>query len=63
MDRIRKTLAVRGRGWAGWFLLLVAVLGLAGCASTQDDDDISARPWNTPRQWETGLPPGMYEGR
>lgn len=50
---------------AFWLLLcLLAVIagGLAGCA-TQDPDNLSARPWNTPRSWEHGLPPEMLEGR
>jgi type IV pilus biogenesis protein CpaD/CtpE len=50
---------------ASWLLLcLLAVIagGLAGCA-TQDPDNLSARPWNTPRSWEHGLPPEMLEGR
>jgi type IV pilus biogenesis protein CpaD/CtpE len=52
------------RRWGLCLCLLVVVLtgGLAGCASS-DSDDISARPWNAPRHWETGLPSGMYEGR
>ena len=49
------------RGFSVLMLLLV-VLGAAGCAST-GEDDISARPWNEQRTWETGLPSGMYEGR
>jgi hypothetical protein len=43
-------------------LLIVAGVLLAGCATTEPDN-ASARPWNQPRGWETGLPPGMYEGR
>ena len=43
-------------------LLVVAGVLLAGCA-TAEPDNASARPWNQPRGWETGLPPGMYEGR
>ena len=43
-------------------LLLLAVLGLAGCAST-DPENLSERPWNAPKVWENGLPAGMMEGR
>jgi hypothetical protein len=38
------------------------VLSLIGCA-TEDPDNDSARPWNTPRTWENGMPPGYYERR
>lgn len=44
---------------------LVLALGLAqfvtGCAT--NDENLSERPWNTPRSWETGLPSGMTEER
>ncbi len=48
----------------GAFLLLVvlAAMGLAGCASTESDN-VSVRPWNSPRGWESGLPSTMTEGR
>jgi hypothetical protein len=45
-------------------LLLLAV-GLAfsiGCATTEDDN-LSERPWNAPKSWETGLPQQMMQGR
>lgn len=47
-----------------WFclVLMVAACWLSGCA-TKDPDDIEARPWNSPRGWESGLPPGMFERR
>jgi hypothetical protein len=44
------------------FLTALAVLNLCGCA-TNDAENASARPWNSPRGWEYGLPPGLYEGR
>jgi hypothetical protein len=50
------------RSWllAGlWLLLLTAVWG---CTSP-DPANRSARPWNTPKQWETGLPSAILEGR
>lgn len=43
--------------WLGW----VCMAGW-GCSST-DPANRSARPWNTPKQWETGLPTGILEGR
>ncbi len=47
-----------------WFLILgLVALGLAGCASTQDSENASVRPWNTPKGWENGLPSTMQEGR
>jgi outer membrane biogenesis lipoprotein LolB len=54
----------RLRHLRGWFLLLLALapLVLAGCASTESEN-ASARPWNSPKGWEHGLPSGMTEGR
>lgn len=46
-------------------LSLLVVCGyflLTGCSSTEPDN-MSQRPWNTPKSWETGLPAGMMEGR
>ncbi|MBE0543168.1 MAG: hypothetical protein IH623_17625 [Verrucomicrobia bacterium] len=43
-------------------LLFLAGFGAGGCATTEPDN-MSARPWNSPKSWETGLPPGMMEGR
>jgi hypothetical protein len=46
------------------FLALLALAGLAavltGCKT---DDELSSRPWNTPKSWENGLPASMTEGR
>lgn len=46
-------------------ILLAAVVALGltctGCKST--DDDISSRPWNSPKGWESGIPASMTEGR
>jgi len=46
-------------------LLFVVVAGLAvsGCATTEDADNAAARPWNSPRGWESGLPSGINDGR
>ncbi len=49
-----------------WFVLLalaVAGLGISGCASTNDSDNASVRPWNAPKGWENGLPSTITEGR
>jgi hypothetical protein len=43
--------------------LLLACLGAFGCASNSDTENISVRPWNSPKGWEHGLPPAMLEGR
>ena len=37
-------------------LLLLAVWGGAGCKTPESADNETSRPWNAPRQWETGLP-------
>ena len=39
------------------------LLGITGCASTEDSENNSVRPWNTPMGWENGLPSTMQEGR
>jgi hypothetical protein len=45
--------------------LLLAALAFmaAGCASTEDTQNASVRPWNAPQGWENGLPSTMTEGR
>jgi hypothetical protein len=46
-----------------WLLALVlGAVGLAGCASA-DSENLSARPWNSPGQHDTGLPSSLTEGR
>lgn len=48
------------------FLLLAlaaSALVLSGCATTDQDDNASVRPWNSPKGWENGLPSNMQEGR
>jgi len=44
-------------------LLLLTTIGLTACATSDDSDNASVRPWNTPKGWETGLPSNMTEGR
>jgi hypothetical protein len=44
------------------FLAAVAV-ALSGCATTDDEENASVRPWNSPKGWENGLPSNMMEGR
>ena len=37
-------------------LVLLALTGL-GCATTDtESDNLSSRPWNSPRGWEYGMP-------
>jgi hypothetical protein len=45
-----------------FLLLAVMALWMGGCA-TAESDNMSERPWNTPKGWETGLPMGLNEGR
>jgi len=49
---------------SAWFYLLLLLAGFlfSGCATT-DPGNESVRPWNAPKDWETGLPSGMTEGR
>jgi hypothetical protein len=44
-------------------LLLLLAVGLNACSTTGESDNASARPWNSPKGWETGLPSTMTEGR
>lgn len=46
-------------------LLLLALLGLSAVCSgcKTDDDNLSSRPWNSPKSWESGLPSSLTEGR
>jgi hypothetical protein len=48
------------------FLLVLALagIGLSGCATDHtDSENVSERPWNSPKGWENGLPSSMSEGR
>ena len=45
-----------------WLLLVVTSLLVSGCA-TEESGNMSSRPWNTPKGWETGLPGGLLEER
>jgi hypothetical protein len=49
-------------GAALLLLLALAALSGSGCATTETDN-LSSRPWNSPRGWETGLPSMLNEGR
>ena len=42
-------------------LALLAVI-FTGCASDETENR-SARPWNTPKMWEHGVPASIMEGR
>ena len=48
--------------WVFLALIVLGALGLAGCA-TADSENLSERPWNSPKSWENGLPSGINEGR
>lgn len=56
---MKKSWLIRGAFLA---LALMFVATIAGCASP-DADNASVRPWNAPKNWETGLPSMMTEGR
>ncbi len=43
-------------------LLILGAVAVSGCASTESDN-LSERPWNEPKSWETGMPAGLTEGR
>ena len=45
------------------FLACVCVgAWLMGCA-TPEDQNVSARPWNSPKGWESGFPSALTEGK
>lgn len=56
----------RTLSWVRFALALAALVNtllLAGCKGPEVEND-SARPWNSPKSWETGgLPSGINEGR
>jgi hypothetical protein len=43
-------------------LTVLSIFAASGCATTEDDN-LTERPWNTPKTWETGIPQGMMQGR
>jgi len=46
-----------------WFLLLLLgciLVGAGGCATNEPEND-SLRPWNTPQSWEGGSLPMMNQ--
>lgn len=45
-----------------WVVLASLALTLVGCGGPEVASK-SDRPWNTPRQWEHGLPSSINEGR
>ncbi|HYG23516.1 MAG TPA: hypothetical protein VEH04_12090 [Verrucomicrobiae bacterium] len=49
--------------WMALLLIAAGALACTGCASTESEN-LSSRPWNSPRGWETGgLPSSLNEGR
>ncbi len=44
-------------------LLALIAMGVSACSTTEDSENASVRPWNTPKGWENGLPSTMTEGR
>lgn len=44
-------------------ILAAIALFLSGCATADDPDNLSERPWNAPKTWETSLPTQMLEER
>jgi hypothetical protein len=41
--------------WLLLFLLGAVLLGVSGCATNEPEND-SVRPWNTPQSWEGTMP-------
>jgi hypothetical protein len=45
--------------WALLLLLVLGAMGWGGCATTAEEENSSARPWNTPEGFDNNLPGGM----
>jgi hypothetical protein len=45
------------------FLILLVFAGILSGCKTTEPENLSSRPWNAPRGWETGLPSSINEGR
>ena len=43
--------------------LLVLTIGLVSGCETTDPGNADAKPWNSPKGWESGLPSSLNEGR
>lgn len=43
--------------------LLVVLAGVVAGCKTTEPENLSSRPWNSPRGWEHGLPSSINEGR
>lgn len=59
-DWFANILSEKLAGLLVWLAFTAVVVLVTGCKS---DDDLSARPWNSPKSWENGLPASMTEGR
>jgi hypothetical protein len=46
---------VRAVQWILFLALGAILLGVTGC-ETNEPDNASVRPWNTPQGWENGMP-------
>ena len=44
-------------------LFALAVLVLNGCRTGDEPENVSERPWNSPKGWEYGIPGMSNEGR
>jgi hypothetical protein len=42
---------------------LLAGWAVSGCKTPETSENEASRPWNAPRQWETGLPGFQNERR
>jgi len=45
------------------FALTAFFVLLSSACKTTEDDNLTERPWNTPKSWESGIPTGMMQGR
>jgi len=43
--------------------ILGALLLATGCKNLSNEDNMSERPWNSPRSWEHGVPTGLMPNR
>lgn len=56
-------LSVFPRAWALLALAVSLIVLIPGCSTPNDAENLSERPWNAPKNWEGGMPSGLFEGR
>ena len=62
--RLRNAVPMEKGGAPVLDLVLLGMGALVtGCKTDQEPENADSKPWNTPKNWEHGLPSGMWERR